>query len=82
MLFIIKIQKKGELVQKYSTHKIRRFLKIARLINFEGQGTRVHLRLVDRKQLNVRGKIRNFDNEGYYDKAEDFWFTFNAFMEK
>lgn len=82
MLFKLKIYKTGKPVQRYSTHKIRRFLKIARLINFEEQGTKVHLRLVDCKQLNVWGKVKNFDNEGYYNNAEDFWFTFNAFTEK
>lgn len=82
MNFSIKIYKNGKMIQKYRTHKIRRFLKNIRLIKFEDEGIKVYLKVDYGKHLDSYGKITNFHNDGVYNNKEDFWWAFKAFIEK
>ncbi len=81
MNYSIKIYKNGKLVKKYSTHKIRRFLKNIRLINFEDGHIKVYIKVDYGKHRDVYGKLTNFYNDGVYNNKEDFWWAFNAFTE-
>lgn len=82
MNYTIKVYKNNKRVQMYRTHKIRRFLKNIRLIKFEDGGINAYIKVGYGKHIDVYGKITDFHNDGVYDNKEDFWWAFNAFIEK
>lgn len=82
MNYTIKVYKNGKRVHMYRTHKIRRFLKNIRTIKFADEGIKAYLKVDYGKHLDVYGKKTLFYNDGTYDNKSDFWWAFNAFIEK
>lgn len=82
MNYTIKVYKNGKVVQKVTTHKIRRFLKSLRLINFQNEVLKVYLKVTYGKFIDAYGKKSLFYNDGTYDNKEDLWWAFNAFTEQ
>lgn len=76
------VTKRGELIQKCSTHSLRRFLKNLRTINWENDHPVAYLKVSYGKHKDNFGKLTNFDNEGEYRNETDLWQAFNAFIEK
>ena len=82
MNYTIKVYKNSKVVQKLTTHKIRRFLKSLRLVKFEDEALSVYLKVGYGKFVDVYGRKSLFYNDGTYDNKEDLWWAFNAFTEK
>lgn len=81
MNYTAKIYKNGRMVLIIRTHKIRRFLKKTRLINFTNEGVKAYLKVDYGRFLDVWGKKTLFYNDGTYDNKQEFWEVFNAFTE-
>lgn len=82
MQFTIKIYKNRQMIDKCRTHRIRRFFRKIRSINFEDTKIKAYLKVNYGKALDNYGKYVNFYNDGDYDKKADFWLALNAFIEK
>jgi hypothetical protein len=82
MNFTVKIYKQDKMVQIVRTHKIKRFLKNIRSLNFKDKDIKVYLKVDYGKRLDKEGRYTNFYNDGIYDNQDDFWWALNAFTEK
>jgi hypothetical protein len=82
MNYTVKIYKNEQKVQMIRTHKIRVFLKKIRFLKFTDEGINVYLKVSYGKQFDKEGKYTDFYNDGLYDNPDDFWWAFNAFIEK
>lgn len=82
MNYTVKIYKNDKMVQITRTHKIKRFLKNIRSLNFKDEDIKVYLKVDYGKRLDKEGKYTNFYNDGMYDNKDDFWWAFYAFTEK
>lgn len=72
MNYVLILSKNNEVVDKYKTHFMRRFLKKIRTINWEIKNINAYLKLTYDSKLK---------NEGNYANKEDFWIAFDAFNE-
>lgn len=82
MKYSIKVSKAGKVVQRNTTHKIRRFLKILRLVKFGERDISVYLRVRYGDFPDVFGKIIEFYNDGQYDNKEECSQAAYAFTEE
>ena len=82
MIYLYKILKNKELVDKRLTHSKKRFLKNLRTISWKDAPVKVYLRISYGKRVDNFGKLVAFYNDGIYENKKDLWLAFNAFTEE
>ena len=69
-------------VLRYETRSIRRFLNLARTINWSKDLIKVYLRISYGKHKDIFGKQTTFYNDGEYTNQPDFELALKAFLEE
>jgi len=79
--YSLKVSYNGQIIQRYQTRSVRRFLKKIRTINWEKLNIEVYVKVSYGKKKDVHGKLVTFYNDGVYDSKQDFIQAINAFLE-
>lgn len=77
-----RVIKNGKMIQRCSTHSIRRFRNKIGTINWEDRPLKVYLRVSYGKYKDCFGKMSDFYNDGYYTTKRDLIYALQAFTEK
>ena len=81
--FTINVLTNGKVVERHDTRSLRRFLDLARLVQFK-DSMKITVRIVANYGLKKDnyGKMSQFENEGVYDNQKDLVFAAKAFTEE
>lgn len=81
MKFHFKLKNYGRVAKVSTSRNSRRFLNKLALINFENGSIKVYLRVDYGKGKDVKGKIVDFYNDGWYENRQSLIQALVAFKE-
>ena len=79
--YILKVTKKGKVVDRYQTRSKRRFYNRVSTIKWQTDHPSVYIRVGYGRLLSNRNKLEQFWNDGDYDNKKDLMLALNAFVE-